>query len=625
MAGRCARSRCGKSSDGERAMILGTAGHIDHGKTALVRALTGVDTDRLPEEKRRGITIDLGFAPLQLNGRVIGVVDVPGHEAFVRTMVAGATGIDVALVVVAADAGVMPQTREHLSILSLLGVERGIVVLTKCDLADEEWLALVEEDVRATLDRSSLASAPIIRTSVVTHEGLDVLRAEIEALSARYERSSEDDLFRLPIDRAFTVKGTGTVVTGTVWSGALAKDEIVRLFPGDHPVRVRNLQAHGHDVPTVSQGDRAAIALSGVPLEAVHRGAVLVRGPGWTASRVIRAELSLLPSAPTIGPRTRVRFHTGTSDVGARIVRTGDSSSVRIVLDEPIVARTRDRFVIRSASPLFTVGGGIITDSAAPLRARPRALDPQNAAALLDFLADEAGVAGVERSDLPVRLGVSPARANAILKRAGGRTVGTRYVGAAALERLSHDLLATVEQYHREHPLEGGAPLQWLRAHMKASDEVASALVDSHVHAGAVTVANGVVARAGFSSSLSTSQATQAEEVLDLLERSPSEPPNAAELASHFRYSPAKMNDLLRWLCRAGRIVAVESDRYYSTAAVAAFRRKLSDTLEPNREYTPSDLREVLGMTRKFLIPFLEYCDREGITKRGDTGRRLAT
>ena len=604
-------------------MILGTAGHIDHGKTALVRALTGVDTDRLPEEKRRGITIDLGFAPLELNGRVIGVVDVPGHEAFVRTMVAGATGIDVALVVVAADAGIMPQTREHLSILSLLGVKRGIVALTKCDLVDEDWLALVEDDVRATIAESSLADAPITRTSVVTHEGLDALRAEIEALASHHERADEDDLFRLPIDRAFTVKGTGTVVTGTVWSGSLERDAIVRLFPGDQAVRVRNLQAHGHDVATVSQGDRAAIALSGVALENVHRGAVLVRGAGWAESRVIRADLSLLPSAPSIGPRTRVRFHIGTSDVGARIV--GERGSVRIVLDAPILARTGDRFVLRSASPLATIGGGIVTDPVAPVRARPRTLDPGNPRMLLDCLADEAGAGGIELSGLPVRLGLSPASASALLTRASGRAVGARYLSASALDRLTHDLIATVERYHRDHPLEGGPPLQWLRAHMKTDGEIASAMIDSALRAGTLTSTGAIIARTGFSSSLTGGQAREADEVMALLDRAPAEPPNAAELASHFRLPPARMNDLLRWLSRDGRVVAVESDRYYSAAAVVQLRDRLSNALEPDREYTPAELREVLGMTRKFLIPFLEYCDREGITRRGETGRRLAT
>ncbi|NUO38630.1 MAG: selenocysteine-specific translation elongation factor, partial [Gemmatimonadaceae bacterium] len=306
-------------------MILGTAGHIDHGKTTLVRALTGVDTDRLPEEKRRGITIDLGFAPLTLDGvGTVGVVDVPGHEAFVRTMVAGATGIDLALLVVAADEGVMPQTREHLAILSLLGVQGGVVALTKRDLVDDEWLALVQDDLRATLRPTPLAGAAIVPVSATTGAGLDALRAALTDAAGSIPRRATDDLFRLPVDRAFTVRGTGTVVTGTVWSGALARDATVRLLPADRTVRVRGLQAHGRSVDEVSAGDRAAIALAGVEVDDVGRGAILVQGAAWRASRVLRADVALLPDAPRpLGPRSRVRFHLGTSDLSARLVVPG--------------------------------------------------------------------------------------------------------------------------------------------------------------------------------------------------------------------------------------------------------------------------------------------------------------
>src|SRR5258705_4020340 len=306
-------------------MILGTAGHIDHGKTTLVRALTGVDTDRLPEEKRRGITIDLGFAPLTLEGiGTLGVVDVPGHEAFVRTMVAGATGIDLALLVVAADEGVMPQTREHLAILSLLGVSSGVVALTKSDLVDAEWLALVDEAVRATLAPTRLAGAAIVPVSATSGAGLEALRAALAAAARAIPTRSGDDIFRLPIDRAFTVKGTGTVVTGTVWSGALSRDATVRLLPADQAVRVRGLHAHGHAVEPGQAGGPAALALAGVDLDQVARGAVLVQGSAWQATRVLRADVALLADAPrALGPRSRVRLHLGTSDVSARLVVPG--------------------------------------------------------------------------------------------------------------------------------------------------------------------------------------------------------------------------------------------------------------------------------------------------------------
>nr|MBA3672308.1 selenocysteine-specific translation elongation factor [Gemmatimonadaceae bacterium] len=307
-------------------MILGTAGHIDHGKTALVRALTGVDTDRLPEERRRGITIDLGFAPLTLDdGRVLGVVDVPGHESFVRTMVAGSTGIDLALLVVAADEGFMPQTREHLAILSLLGVCRGVVALTKSELVEPDWLAMVADDVRTQLGGTSLADAPVVAVSSMTGTGLAELRGLLTVAASALPERSDNDLFRMPVDRAFSVKGTGTVVTGTVWSGALTNDASVLLFPGGERLRVRGLEEHGHPTARVGPGARAAIALANVDAGALGRGAVIVQGDGWRETRVLRADLTLLPgSEGALGARARVRLHLGTTEVGARLV-TGSS------------------------------------------------------------------------------------------------------------------------------------------------------------------------------------------------------------------------------------------------------------------------------------------------------------
>ena len=404
-------------------MILGTAGHIDHGKTTLVRALTGVDTDRLPEEKRRGITIELGFAPLVLPELgTVGVVDVPGHEAFVRTMVAGAAGIDVALLVIAADEGVMPQTREHLAILSLLGVSLGVVALTKRELVDPDWLALVEDDVRATLAASPLADAPIIAVSALTGQGMPELREALrEMLCAVPARRSDAD-FRLPIDRAFTVKGTGSVVTGTVWSGALERDASVRILPGGEQLRVRGLHAHGSAVPRVEAGDRAALALANIDVAALDRGAVVVQGSAWRATRVLRADIALLPDCDVeLGPRTRVRLHLGTSEVGARLVVRdvalvgGAHVPARLVLDAPIVARAGDRFVIRSASPVATLGGGIVTDPHAPVRARPWPGVGLTSLERLDLLTREGGANGVLVGDLPVRVGVARGDIDALI------------------------------------------------------------------------------------------------------------------------------------------------------------------------------------------------------------------
>ena len=614
-------------------MILGTAGHIDHGKTTLVRALTGVDTDRLPEEKRRGITIDLGFAPLHLDGvGVIGVVDVPGHEAFVRTMVAGATGIDLALLVVAADEGVMPQTREHLAILSLLGVGAGVVALTKRDLVDHEWLALVEEDVRAALSTSTLADAAIVPVSATTGVGLDALLAALAVLASAIPARAADDVFRLPVDRAFTVKGTGTVVTGTVWSGALERDATVRLLPLDQPVRVRGLQAHGRAVDRVQAGDRAAIALAGVDLEHAARGAVLVQGGAWRAARVLRADVALLDDAPrALGPRSRVRLHLGTSEVSARLVVAGGMlapgarASARVVVDHAIVARAGDRFVIRSASPVATMGGGVVLDPMAPARARPwpeAALDP---GVLLARVVAESGASGVLVSELPVRLGVPPERAIRLVEQSNVWRVGQRLIGREDRGRLAHEAVSTIEDFHAQHPLDAGAPLQWLRSRLRAPDEIGSALLDELAGEGIIEVQQGLVRVSGFAPRLSERHEGLRARIVAALEAAGQEPPTLEELATSLDVTLPDVIAIARLLARDGQLVAVEPARYYPTATLSALLQRLRNGMTSGAEYGPAELREVLGFSRKFLIPFLEFTDRAGHTLRDASGRRRYT
>ncbi len=611
-------------------MILGTAGHIDHGKTTLVRALTGVDTDRLPEEKRRGITIDLGFAPLALEGvGTIGVVDVPGHEAFVRTMVAGATGIDLALLVVAADEGVMPQTREHLAILSLLGVRAGVVAVTKSDLVDADWSALVCEDVRDTLAGSALETAPIVPVSSVTGAGLDVLRTALADAARTIPARAADDLFRLPIDRAFTVKGTGTVVTGTVWSGALGRDAVLRLLPSGESARVRGLHAHGRSVERVRAGDRAAIALAGVDLDAVRRGAVLVQGSGWRPSRVLRADVALLPDAPReLGPRARVRLHLGTREGSARLVvpdgtlAPGGRASARVVVDEPIVARAGDRFVLRSASPVATLGGGVVIDPMAPPRARPWSSLDRSPPALLPLMLDEAGTAGVELAELPVRLGVRPPELDALLAGNGTWRVGSRAVGRAARDRLAADALTMLGRHHLEQPLEPGAPLQWLRSRLRAPDEVSVALLAELAAEGAVVIEQGHARLPTFAPRLDAAQGAQRDALLAALERAGHEPPSLEDLSEIVGVPLAALGALARLLVREGALVPVEPSRFYRTVTVDALLERLRAGMAVSADYGPAELRELLGFSRKYLIPFLEFTDRIGFTTRDGGGRR---
>lgn len=613
-------------------MILGTAGHVDHGKTALVKALTGIDTDRLEEEKRRGITIDLGFAPLRFDeGLTVGVVDVPGHEAFVRNMVAGATGIDLALLVIAADEGVMPQTREHLNILRLLGVRGGVVALSKCDLVDAEWLELVRDDIRGSLAGTPLAAAPVVSTSTVSGEGIPALRDAIRSAATTAPARDGDDLFRMPIDRAFTLKGTGTVVTGTVWSGRLRRDDTGHVLPLGRQVRVRGLESHGMPIPAATIGMRAAVALAGIEVADLRRGQVLVADGSWAATTVLLGRVEMLGGARrALGPRTRLRFHLGTADVGARVVaaggtvRPGVTAPARVVLDEPVIARAGDRFVLRGETPLVTVGGGIVDDPL-PLgrRARPWQRTASSAAERLERHLADAGARGVAIASLPVRLGARPEDADTLAhsdESLGTRRIGDRVYATAAVKAAREALLALVDEHHATAPLETGAPLQSIRSRLGVPADLAETIVRETVAAGELQLDGGLIARRGWVPRLTDRQTRLRDELLATLTRAGREPPSAAELATTYGEDVVP---LLRLLERDQRVVAVEADRWFARAALDDLISRLRAGMTPVREYSPAELRDMLGLSRKFLIPFLEYCDRHHITERRSSGRVL--
>jgi selenocysteine-specific elongation factor len=605
-------------------VILGTAGHIDHGKTALVRALTGVDTDRLPEEKRRGITIELGFAPLVLPGiGTIGVVDVPGHEAFVRTMVAGATGVDLALVVVAADEGIMPQTREHLAILELLGVRRGVVALTKADLVDDEWLELVEEDVRAATARV-LPDATTVATSAHTGQGIEELRAALAAVATQVPNRPDADIFRLPVDRAFTIKGTGTVVTGTVWSGRLGRDETVRILPGERTARVRAIQAHGAQLDTALPGSRAGVALSGVEVAEVPRGSTIVTDRAWRPTSRVRAEMTLVADAMVeIRPRTWFRLHVGTAEVGARIVARETTSdapfAARVVLDEPLLLRAGDRFVVRTSAPLNTIAGGVVIDPYPSRRARVMAVG-LSAHDRLERMLMEAGAEGIESADLPVRLGLPPTACRELVRDASTMvvTAGERLVLRQVMTQLADRLIAEVESYHQGYPLDAGMPVQLLRARASGAPEVVNAALEAALADSRIVSRGGVVGLAGWSPTPTVEQASLMQTLVSQLEASGAEPPSVEELSRNLAGDPTAA---LRYLERRGDVVQVEQNRYYATTQLKEVLSRLRDAMSGGEEINPSQLRDTLGLSRKYLIPLLEYCDRVGHTARTASGR----
>ncbi|HSA56426.1 MAG TPA: selenocysteine-specific translation elongation factor [Gemmatimonadaceae bacterium] len=609
-------------------MIIGTAGHIDHGKTALVRALTGIDTDRLPEEKRRGITIELGFAPLVLQGvGTVGVVDVPGHEAFVRTMVAGATGIDLALLVVAADEGVMPQTREHLAILSLLGTRGGVVALTKSDLVEPDWLELVRADVAVAVAGTPLEGAPIVATSALTGVGLDDLRVALTTAALSIPARDAEDVFRMPVDRVFSVRGTGTVVTGTVWSGTIAADQRVLLHPGGREVRVRGVQTHGRDVAAAGPASRAAIALAGVDVADVPRGAWVLGDLRWPATTVIRTEVALLSGEERpLRPREHVRLHLGATDVAARVVaargplQPGERSPARVVLQTPIIARAGDRFVLRRESPAATVGGGMVTDPLPPRRrARLWRESPSAPAQRLALLVQEAGASGIEVDTLYLRLGMRQRDVLALLREAGGVVqVGARLFGEKDVTGTMAAVQAAVDAHHARAPLDDGLTVADLRHRIPAAVELIDEALTRLSRASLVTLRGSNVSRAGWQPTLSGELLRLRDTVLADLRAGGAEPPNVSALTA--RYHSDVMR-LVRMLERDGLVVAVEADRYYAIETLGALVGRLRDGMTRGREYAPAELRDLVGLSRKYLIPFLEYCDRQRITERRDGGR----
>ncbi len=614
-------------------VVIGTAGHIDHGKTTLVKALTGVDTDRLAEEKQRGITIDLGFAPLALDGLTASIVDVPGHEGFIRNMVAGATGVDLALLVVAADEGVMPQTREHLAILRHLGVERGVVALTKADAAtDAAWRDLVADDVRGLVESDMGRAWPIVQVSATQATGLDELRAALVRESGAVQARATDDRFRMPVDRVFALAGAGTIVTGTVWSGAINEGDSVTVMPLGRVVRVRSIQVHGAAAPRTEPGQRAALALVGLDKDEAGRGAVIVSGEGWVAARAIDVAVRVTSDA-ALKLRSRLRLHHGTSEIMARVSRIGevvkDELPLRLRLDAPLVARAGDRLVLRAFSKLATIGGGVITDPNAQRmlgsrrRLEPPAPPAENDGVLIQRLIRRRGGAGMTRAELEVAAGLSRTRLDAALAHAKKLEIVERdgwYVAGAEIEAATERMAAALSEFHKANPLEAGMSAQAWRAAARAYHAALAELAEAAAIKRGEAIRDGaIVKRKGWNPAAAAAAQGDATKLLELLRAAGGEPPSAQEIAA--KLAGVNVAGLLRLLAREGRVVAV-GDRYYEKTALETQRERLTAALSELGPATPAAIRERLGLSRKWLIPLLEWADREGVTVR--TGDRRA-
>ena len=610
-------------------MIVGTAGHIDHGKSALVTALTGHAVDRLAEERRRGITIDLNFAPLDLGDGVIGgVVDVPGHEDFVRTMVAGASGFDLALLVVAADEGIMPQTEEHLAILEQLAIPVGIPVVTKADLADPDWLELVVAELTERLRRSSVAFDTPAVVSAVTGHGIEELRARLRTHAASVAPRSRSDLFRLPVDRAFSVAGVGTVVTGTAWSGSIAVGDAVRLLPGGTEARVRSIESHGRAVERTEPGARTALGLVGVERSQVGRGQVLVAPDApWAATTALDVELAVLPSADrSLVARTRARLHLGTTEVMVRVlprapIRPGERGLARLRLEAPAVARGGDRFVLRSWSPVTTIGGGRVLDPDPPLRRGtwPAALAAPEPAGRLRAL--------VERRPHGLALAAVPIVAGSRLDFRSNRpvtdgltAVGGVLIAQEVVDRAVDRAVEMVDEFHRGHRADPGMPLETLRRGLRIPDWLAGTVIDSATRIGRLVVGGGTVRRAGFEAKVAGGE-PELQRLVRILQVAGLMPPSVAELERET--GRRDVAAALRLAAGRGLVEAVERDRYYATEALHQFTETVRE-IGRGGDIQPAAIRERLGISRKYLIPLLEWADARGITIRAGDIRRLA-
>ena len=634
-------------------IVLGTAGHIDHGKTSLVRALTGIDTDRLREEKRRGITIELGFAHLRLpDGTVAGVVDVPGHERFVRAMAAGAGGIDIVVLVIAADEGVMPQTREHLDICRLLGVPRGLVAVTKADLLPglgADWLPLLEQDVRTATKGTFLEGAAILPVSATTREGLDALVAELARLAAEVPERPADGPPFLPIDRAFSMKGFGTVVTGTLLSGQIAEGDEVSLLPPTHgvgPLRVRSVQVHGAATPRALAGQRTAVNLPGIEPAAIRRGQALVAAGGVPPSSVLDAEVTLLAAAPKpLRHRAKLLLHVGTAQVPATLalldrgeLAPGATAFVQLRLGAPVAALPGQRFILRGFAVLEgrgkTVGGGRVLAVAAPKRrrGRPEGLrqlevlargDPDaRIAAVLEL----AGPAGLDLAALVGRTALSPRGVTGALDRLGAKGAvllfdreRRAYVAGAVASELQARLLAGLDAFHAGKPLAAGIGREELRGRLPpvADPRLFQRLVAALAEKGELVLEGDHVRRRGHAAGAAgAAGGALKEKVAAALAKGGLTPPWIDDLPAAVGASVQDVQAVLKLLAADGRAVRVSAELWFDAAALGALRERLLAFLRDRKGITTQEFKDLVGATRKHVIPLAEHFDREKVTLR---------
>ncbi|MGD8883579.1 MAG: selenocysteine-specific translation elongation factor [Desulfobacterales bacterium] len=630
-------------------IILGTAGHIDHGKTSLIKAVTGTDTDRLKEEKERGITIELGFAALDLpSGQHLGIVDVPGHEKFVKNMVAGATGIDIVVMVIAADEGVMPQTREHMEICTLLDVQYGLVAVTKIDMVDEEWLELALEDIRDFVKGTFLEDAPIAPVSSETDQGIPEFIQALDKLAAKIPERPPTDLFRLPIDRVFTMKGFGTVITGTLISGRVQVGDTIMIYPSQITSKVRGIQIHNQSANEARAGMRTAINFQGLEKAAINRGEVLSKQGALLASYMVDVSLRYLASnKKPLKNRTRVRFHTGTSEVLGNVIlldrdelSPGDDSVAQLRLDSPVSLVKDDRFVIRSYSPIYTIGGGEVLN---PIPIKHKRLKPETVKGLkelgnqepeviIGFHTEASGYQGVSFSHLKIMTNLADKQLENALQGLLSKKILIQvdkenriYIHHSGFEKLKNDTQSQLADFHSANPLKPGMSKEELKTKFPPylTAKLFNLTLTQMIKENEIVQEENMVRLASHAVSLGGKQADVRDKILDTYQKSGLQPPYFKELAKSLDADLKRARDVLIHLVDEGSIVKVKEDLYFHEEAISALKNKLVGFLETQGEITTPQFKEMTGVSRKYVIPLAEYFDSTNVTLRVGDVRKL--
>ena len=630
-------------------IILGTAGHIDHGKTSLIKAMTGVDTDRLKEEKARGITIELGFASLDLpGGQHLGIVDVPGHEKFIKNMVAGATGIDIVVMIIAADEGVMPQTREHMEICMLLGVRHGLVAMTKIDMVDEEWLELAIEDIRDFSQGTFLEDSPILPVSSVTGQGIPELVAALDTLAGDIPPRPPSSLFRLPIDRVFTMKGFGTVITGTLVSGKVTMGDTIMVYPSGITSKVRGIQVHNQSAESAEAGMRTAINFQGLDKATVQRGEVLSKPGVLIPSYMVDLSFHYLASnKKPLKNRTLVRLHTGTSEVLGHLVLLeqeelppGQTTVAQIRLDSPVAIVKDDRFVIRSYSPIRTIGGGQVLNPAPPKHKRLKPeiisglqhLSDEDPEAIITYHIEQAGYGGVSYSHLKVMTNLGGRQLDTILQHMLSRKSilltdkeNRIYIHQSTFDTLQQKSAEYLAKYHEINPLKAGMSKEELRSKFPrlSNSKLFNQVLNQMIKSKQIVQEENTVRLESHRVSLGVDQADAREKILRAYQKGKLQPPYFREVVKTLNADPKRTREVLMHLVEEGQIVKTKEDLYFHAKAVDDLKTRLVDFLKSHGEITTPQFKEMTGASRKYVIPLIEYFDSRNVTLRVGDSRKL--